>query len=359
MKERYLVLKNGSIYCAEGFGGNQTVHSEIVFNTGMTGYQETLTDSSYRGQMITFTYPMIGNYGINKDDFESLTPSVDAIIVHEVARQPSNFRSQMSLSEFAIKNQLPGLTGVDTRALTKELRDFGTMEAVIVDSLEQDVIDQAFSLELKKNQVLNTSTKTIYQAPSDGLSIAVIDFGIKNSILRALAKRNINVTVFPANTDANSILKTNPDGVLLSNGPGDPLDVDYALPVIKTLQEELPLMGICLGHQLFSLANGAKTYKMKFGHRGFNHAVKAINKEFACFTSQNHGYAVDSESIKNTNLEITHVEVNDNTVEGVRLKNHLAFSVQFHPDAAPGPHDCEYIFDDFINMIKEAKKGDK
>lgn len=359
MGQRYLVLKNGSVYSGVGFGSKKAVHAELVFSTGMTGYQETLTDASYRGQMITFTYPMIGNYGINKDDFESLKPAASGIIAHEIARRPSNFRSQMSLASYAEKNDLPGISGVDTRALTKELRDYGTMEAVIVDDLDQNVIAQMFAIPLPTNEVEKISTKTIYQAPTDGISIAVIDFGIKNSILRALAKRGINITVFPASVDAKTVLDANPDGVLLSNGPGDPQDVTYALPTIKALQAELPLMGICLGHQLFALANGANTYKMKFGHRGFNHAVRDLSKAYACFTSQNHGYAVDAASLAGTDLEVTHIEVNDQTVEGLRLKNHAAISVQFHPDAAPGPHDAEYIFDDFISMIKAVKEGGK
>lgn len=359
MGQRYLVLKNGSIYSGIGFGSKKVVHAELVFNTGMTGYQETLTDASYRGQMITFTYPMIGNYGINKDDFESLKPAVSAIIAHEIARRPSNFRSQMSLAGYAEKADLPGISGIDTRALTKELRDYGTMEAVIVDDLDQNIIAEMFATPLPTNEVEKVSTKTIYQAPTDGISIAVIDFGIKNSILRALAKRGINITVFPASVDAKTVLDANPDGVLLSNGPGDPQDVTYALPTIRALQAELPLMGICLGHQLFALANGANTYKMKFGHRGFNHAVRDLSKAYACFTSQNHGYAVDAASLAGTDLEVTHIEVNDQTVEGLRLKNHAAISVQFHPDAAPGPHDAEYIFDDFISMIKAVKEGDK
>lgn len=356
---RYLVLENGSVYSGEGFGSTKPVHAEIVFNTGMTGYQETMTDASYHGQIITFTYPMIGNYGINKDDFESLTPAADAIIVHEIARRPSNFRSQMSVTEYAEKTDLPGISGIDTRALTKELRDSGTMDAVIVDSLDEDVIKAMFATELSTSQVANASTKTIYQAPTDGVTIAVIDFGLKNSILRALAKRGVNMIVFPADVDAATVLAANPDGVLLTNGPGNPEDVAYAIPTIQSLQDKLPLMGICLGHQLFALANGAKTYKMKFGHRGFNHAVRDLRKEYSCFTSQNHGYAVDADSLTDTNLEVTHVEVNDKTVEGLRLKTRPAFSVQFHPDAAPGPHDAEYLFDDFIAMIQETQKGDK
>ncbi|UQS86665.1 carbamoyl phosphate synthase small subunit [Nicoliella spurrieriana] len=358
--KRYLVLKNGSVYSGEGFGSNRDVFTEVVFSTGMTGYQETITDPSYYGQAMVFTYPLIGNYGINSDDFESFQPAVDAIIVHELARRPSNFRSVMSLAEYAEQEDLPGLTGVDTRKLAKEIRKEGSMPAVIVSELDQAKIDQMFErdyqaeLEAKAKQV---ATKNIYQAPNDGVRIALLDFGLKESIVKALSKRNANVIVFPGNTPVKEIIESRPAGVLLSNGPGDPTEYPYALDTIRTLQERYPLMGICLGHQLFALANGAKTYKMKFGHRGFNHAVHDVNSPRCNFTSQNHGYAVDRDSLRDTDLVITHEEINDGTVEGVKLKGHRAFSVQFHPDACPGPHDSEYMFDQFIDLIKHNNGG--
>ncbi|QBO36797.1 carbamoyl phosphate synthase small subunit [Periweissella cryptocerci] len=357
MQKRYLVLENGSVYEGEAFGAAATAVGELVFNTGMSGYQETITDASYHGQMIVFTYPLIGNYGINRDDFESLTPAAEAIVVHEAARRPSNFRSQMSLAEYAEKQSLPGISGVDTRALTKELREAGTMKATLVDEVTETTVADLIAMTLPTNQVEKATTKTIYQAPTDGVSIALIDFGLKNSILRALAKRGVNVMVFPADVDAETVLAADPDGVLLSNGPGDPEDAAYAIPTIQTLEEKMPLMGICLGHQLFALANGASTYKMKFGHRGFNHAVRDLRKSNSDFTSQNHGYAVSADSLVGTDLEVTHEEVNDHTVEGLRLKSKPAFSVQFHPDAAPGPHDAEYLFDDFLTMIKETQQA--
>ena len=355
--KRYLVLANGSVYEGEGFGATAPVTGELVFNTGMSGYQESLTDLSYHGQILTFTYPMIGNYGINRDDFESLRPAASALVVHEIARRPSNWRSQMSLAEWAEKMDLPGITGIDTRALTKEIREHGVMKATIVDEVTPEVQETLAETVLSTRQVAEVTSQSTYANPTDGVSIAMIDFGLKNSILRSLAKRGVNVTVFPATVDAKTILDANPDGVLLTNGPGDPEAVEHILPVIRTLQEQLPLMGICLGHQLFALANGAKTYKMKFGHRGFNHAVRNFVNDQIDFTSQNHGYAVDAASIAGTDLEITHEEINDHTVEGLRLKNHNAFSVQFHPDAAPGPHDAEYLFDDFLTMIAAAKQG--
>lgn len=354
--QRYLVLENGSIYEGEAFGSSKSIIGELVFNTGMSGYQESITDLSYHGQILTFTYPLIGNYGINRDDFESFKPAASAIVTHEIARRPSNWRANMSLAEWAEKMDLPGITGVDTRALTKELRSYGVMKAALVDEVTDEVLANLKTVVLSTEQVKEVTTKSTYVNPTEGVSIAMIDFGLKNSILRSLARRGVNVEVFPADVDAQTILDTNPDGVLLSNGPGDPESVEKAVETIRILQEKLPLMGICLGHQLFAMANGAETYKLKFGHRGFNHAVRNLKTGRIDFTSQNHGYAVDPASISGTDLEITHEEINDHTVEGVRLKNHAAFSVQFHPDAAPGPHDAEYLFDEFLEMIANEKE---
>jgi carbamoyl-phosphate synthase small subunit len=357
--KRYLVLANGSTYEGQGFGSKKTVHAELVFSTGMTGYQESMTDASYDGQILVFTYPLIGNYGINRDDMESLHPAVDAIVVNELARLVGNWRSNMTLSHYAEIEDLPGIAEVDTRALSQELRDQGSMEAVIVDNLTSDTIQAAFDQPLGSTSAQTASTDNIYQAPNSGLRVALLDFGLKDSILRALAKRKLNVMVFPSTSSAQDILDSHPDGILLSNGPGDPADLDYVLPTIRTLEEQLPVMGICLGHQLFALANGAKTYKMKFGHRGFNHAIRVNGQARTCFTSQNHGYAVDRDSIADTNLEITQTEINDGTIEGIRLKNYAAFSVQYHPDASPGPHDAEYVFDDFVKAMQVHQKAGK
>ncbi|MCM0583044.1 carbamoyl phosphate synthase small subunit [Weissella diestrammenae] len=355
--QRYLVLENGSIYEGEAFGAAKMVTGELVFNTGMTGYQESLTDLSYHGQILMFTYPLIGNYGINRDDFESLQPAATALVVREVARRPANWRSQMSLAEWAEKMDLPGISGVDTRALTRELREHGVMKAILVDANPEAAVATLKATDLSESQVLEVTAKSPYVNPTAGISIALIDFGLKHSILRALAKRGVNVMVFPATVTAQTIIDANPDGILLSNGPGDPESVAFVLPVIRELQAHFPLMGICLGHQLFAMANGAKTYKLKFGHRGFNHAVLQRRTGKIDFTSQNHGYAVDPKSLTETDLEITHEEINDHTIEGLALKGHAAFSVQFHPDAAPGPHDAEYLFDDFIALIQASQKG--
>lgn len=356
MVKRYLVLENGSVYSGNGFGAETDVIGEVVFTTGMTGYQETITDPSYCEQIIVFTYPMIGNYGINKHDFESLKPQTKAIIVKEIARRPTNYNMQKTLTDYAVEHQLVGLADIDTRALTKELRDNGVMRGIITDDPKRVKETAILANYQPHDQVQRVTTKNVYQAPNQGVRVAVIDFGLKQSILKALAKRQAEVIVFPATVTLEEILKVQPDGILLSNGPGNPVDRPEALPLIQQLQHRFPLMGICLGHQLFALANGAKTYKMKFGHRGFNHAVFDKNHQKTTFTSQNHGYAVDEESLKATNLEITHQEINDHTIEGVRLKNYSAFSVQFHPDAAPGPHDAEYLFDDFIAMIKNNEE---
>ncbi|MFC4760850.1 carbamoyl phosphate synthase small subunit [Fructobacillus durionis] len=353
--ERYLVLENGSIYQGQAFGAQGELLTEAVFSTGMTGYQETMTDPSYYGQSMVFTYPLIGNYGINLDDNEADAPAVDAIIVKELARRPSNFRSVMSVGDYAKENGVVGIQGVDTRKLAKEIRQQGSMKAVIVNSLDQSRIDALFDQDydalLQEKRAQQAVAVPALSKEEADLHVALIDFGMKDSIMKALEKRGIAVTVFPADSDFETVAASQPDGVLLSNGPGNPTDCDFAYPLIRQLQEHYPLLGICLGHQLFALANGAETYKMKFGYRGFNHAVWDVSQQAKHFTSQNHGYAVDTQSLEDTDLEVTHEEINSRSVEGVRLKNRPAFSVQFHPDACPGPHDSEYIFDQFVSLM--------
>ncbi|MFD1318602.1 carbamoyl phosphate synthase small subunit [Loigolactobacillus zhaoyuanensis] len=354
--KRYLILADGSVFAGEGFGAPLTTAGEVVFNTGMTGYQETITDQSYNGQIITFTYPLIGNYGINRDDYESIAPTCKGVVVHEVARRASNWRNQMSLDEFLQRKNIPGISGVDTRRLTKRLRTAGTMKASIVDTVDDHAFDQLNALVMPKNQVQQVSTTKPYPSPATGHNVVVIDFGLKHSVLRELSKRQCNLTVLPYNTTAAEILDLAPDGVMLSNGPGDPKDVPEALDMIRGIQGKIPLFGICLGHQLFALANGADTYKMKFGHRGFNHPVREIATGRIDFTSQNHGYAVDPASVEQADLLVTHIEINDQTIEGLRHRNYPAFSVQFHPDATPGPHDATHLFDEFMEMIDAFAK---
>ncbi|QLF89813.1 carbamoyl phosphate synthase small subunit [Lactococcus lactis] len=357
MSKRLLILEDGTIFEGESLGANLDVTGELVFNTGMTGYQESITDQSYNGQILTFTYPIVGNYGVNRDDYESIHPTCKAVVVHEAARRPSNWRMQMSFDEFLKSKNIPGITGVDTRAITKIVREHGTMKASLVQARDEveHQMSQLQATVLPTNQVETSSTTTAYPSPNTGRKVVVVDFGLKHSILRELSKRECNLTVVPYNTSAKEILEMEPDGVMLTNGPGDPTDVPEAIEMIKEIQGKIPIFGICLGHQLFSLANGAKTYKMKFGHRGLNHAVREIATGRIDFTSQNHGYAVSSENLPE-DLMITHVEINDDSVEGVRHKHFPAFSVQFHPDAAPGPHDASYLFDDFIDLMDNFKK---
>ncbi|EHJ52166.1 carbamoyl phosphate synthase small subunit [Streptococcus macacae] len=356
MEKRLLILEDGTIFEGQAFGADLDVTGEIVFNTGMTGYQESITDQSYNGQILTFTYPLIGNYGINRDDYESIHPSCKAVVVSENTRRASNWRSQMSLDEFLKSKKIPGISGIDTRALTKIIRQHGTMKATIAspgDELEH-LQDQLRATVLPTNNIEQVSTKTPYPAPGIGKNIILVDFGLKHSILREFSKRDCNVTVVPYNTSAEEILNLSPDGVMLSNGPGNPEDVPEALEMIRGIQGKIPIFGICMGHQLFSLANGARTYKMKFGHRGFNHSVREIATGRIDFTSQNHGFAVDRSTLPNE-LIITHEEINDQSVEGVRHRYYPAFSVQFHPDSAPGPHDASYLFDEFLELIDAFK----
>jgi len=357
-KKRLLILEDGTVFEGIGFGADLKVIGELVFNTGMTGYQESITDQSYNGQILTFTYPLIGNYGINRDDYESITPTTKGVVVYEFARRPSNWRTHLSLDEFLKRKEIPGIAKIDTRALVKIIRKYGVLKAMLVnaDCVLEDQVKQLKVAVLPRKQVAQVSTVNPYPAPGVGRNVAVIDFGLKHSILRELSKRDCDITVLPYNTNAKTIFDLNPDGVMLTNGPGDPKDVPEAIEMIKAIQGKFPIFGICLGHQLFSLANGADTYKMKFGHRGFNHAVRDIATGRIDFTSQNHGYAVDPNSLDSKKLVVTHTEVNDDSIEGVRHRYYPAFSLQFHPDAAPGPHDALHLFDEFMEMMDAWRK---
>jgi len=358
--KRYLVLADGTVYPGTGFGATTGTVGELVFNTGMSGYQESITDQSYNGEILMFTYPLIGNYGINRDDHESIKPSCKGVVVHELARRASNWRSEMSLDDYLKQNDIPGIADIDTRAVTKHIREKGAMKATIVDEVTHETVPQLKATVLNPAVVAESSTNNAYPNPATGPNVVVVDFGLKHSILRELAKRHCNLTVLPYSATAGEILELNPDGVMLTNGPGDPKDVPGAQEMIRAVEQKVPLFGICLGHQLFCLANGADTFKMKFGHRGFNHPVREIATGRIDFTSQNHGYAVDRDSLAKTDLMITHEEINDGTVEGVRHRNYPAFSVQYHPDAAPGPHDADHIFDEFIDLMaahQAARKG--
>ncbi|QHE52127.1 carbamoyl phosphate synthase small subunit [Pontibacillus sp. HMF3514] len=354
MKTRQLVLEDGTTFIGNAIGSDEESFGEVVFNTGMTGYQEIISDPSYCGQIVTLTYPMIGNYGINREDFESIDPSINGLVVREACSAPSNFRSQESLDTFLKAKNIPGISGIDTRKLTKVLRKHGTMKGMFtaVDRSAEEVVAELQDRPLRKDQVSMVSTIKPYVVPGRGERIVLVDYGMKHGILRELTKRNCHITVVPYNTSAEEILHLNPDGVMLSNGPGDPKDVKGAIEMLKGIIGKIPIFGICLGHQLFALACGADTSKMKFGHRGSNHPVKDHATGRVYMTSQNHGYAVDETSLQSTPLISTQYALNDGSVEGLKHKEYDAFSVQYHPESAPGPEDSNNLFDEFLNMIQ-------
>ena len=355
--DKQLVLEDGSVYKGYGIGADIEMAGEVVFNTAMTGYQETLSDPSYNGQIITFTYPLIGNYGINRDDYETINPSIKGIVTREICRKPSNFRKEFTLDEVLKDLNIPGISGVDTRSLTKKIREHGTIKGVIT-GIEKDAQKVAESLRknnLPTNQIEQVSTKKAFLSSGLGKRVVLIDLGMKSGIMRELNLRGCDIIVMPHDASAKEILRQKPDGIMLSNGPGDPVDVPETISTIKDLIGKVPIFGICMGHQLISLACGAKTYKLKFGHRGANQPVKNLITGKVDITAQNHGYAVDIDSLKDTDLELTHIAVNDGTCEGVRHKKYSVFSVQYHPEASPGPHDPNYLFDQFIENMKKYK----
>lgn len=356
--KRQLILEDGTVLVGEGFGAERASLGEVVFTTGMTGYQEAITDQSFNGQMIVFTYPLVGNYGVNREDYESIEPTCQGVIVGEHSRLPSNWRSQMSLSEFLKLKNIPGIAGIDTRMLTRKLRDVGSMKGWLVDVTEdpEPLVSELQQLTLPTDQVAQVSCQKAYPSPGTGRNVVVVDFGLKHSILRELSKRECQMTILPHTASSTDILALKPDGVMLTNGPGDPKDLPEVIQMVREIQGKVPIFGICLGHQLFALANQADTFKLTFGHRGFNHPVREIATGRVDFTSQNHGYAVSPDSINEEELMVTHIEINDGTIEGLRHKKYPAFSVQYHPDAAPGPHDGVYLFDEFMDLMDNWKE---
>lgn len=359
-KKRLLVLEDGHVFEGIGFGGDHFQVGEIVFNTSMMGYQEVLSDLSYCSQIVMMTYPMIGNYGINRDDFESIDPAVFGFVVGEYCEKPCNWRSEMTLNEFLTLKNIPGIADVDTRMLTKIIRKTGTMKAVMADegADTEALVKMLKEYVMPTNQVESVSTKKAFQIPNRGDKIVLLDFGAKNGIVRELNLRRMDITVVPYNTSAEDIMALHPDGIMLSNGPGDPKDVPEAIETIKKLVGKVPMFGICLGHQLICLACGANTMKLKFGHRGGNHPVMNLATGKTEITSQNHSYAVEEDSLEGTGLVVTHKALNDKSVEGVKHETYPLFSVQYHPEASSGPEDANYLFDQFYNMI-ETFKGEK
>ena len=360
MKQKKIVMENGREFYGTGFGADRESIAEIVFNTSVVGYQEVLSDLSYTGQIVVMTYPLIGNYGINDDDYESKSPSMSGMVVHEYNDSPSNFRYTKTLSEAMEDNGIPGISGVDTRELARIIRDEGAQKAIITDADTplEDCLKKMAEWTFPSDCVSQVSCKKRWysRTANPKYNVAVIDCGIKLNIIREMNEMGCNLTILPYDTDAEQIMRLNPDGVFISNGPGDPENVPEVVRTLKELHGRVPVFGICLGHQIMALAGGAHTYKMKFGHRGGNHPVKNLETGRIEITSQNHSYAVDEESLKGTELTVTHRNLLDGTVEGIEDKEGLMFSVQYHPESAPGPQDSNYLFEKFLSMMDTAKK---
>ena len=349
-----LVLKDGSVFEGDLYGKRNAV-GEVVFTTGMSGYQETMTDPSFCDQIVVLTYPLVGNYGCNAMYNQSEKCWYQGLIVSELCTEPSNWRSEESLPEFLERHDVPVLTGVDTRAITRIIRRHGTLAGVIVPAdMPQEEIDALLAAPEEHGQVAKVTTKHIYTMGKGRHHVAVLDLGVKQHILTSLAGFDCKLTVFPAITPAEDILALNPDGIFLSNGPGDPKDLGQVVETVRELLGKKPIFGICMGHQVMALANGADTFKLPFGHRGINHPVKDLLVNKVVISSQNHGYVVSEESIKGLNVEVTNVSLNDGTIEGLKYHDHPSFTVQYHPEASPGPSGHEYLFERFIKMMEEC-----
>jgi carbamoyl-phosphate synthase small subunit len=367
-----LALEDGTVFSGRSIGASGTCEGEVVFNTSMTGYQEILTDPSYKGQMVTMTYPLIGNYGINRQDVESRQPHVAGFIIRELAPLHSNYRADMSLSEYLKRHKVVGIEGIDTRALTRRLRTSGAMRGI----LSTEILDDARLVERARQAAAMlgadwvTAVKPVESyrwdedqgdwslgevERGDGLHVVALDCGAKHNILRHLSERGVRVTVLPPDVSAEQILKLRPDGLFVSNGPGDPAAVDYAVQPLRDVLGKVPMFGICLGHQLLGRAIGAQTFKLKFGHRGGNQPVKNMDTGRVEITSQNHGFAIERSSLEAAGGVVTHINLNDDTVEGFRHRTLPVFSVQYHPEASPGPHDAAYLFDAFMEMMKTGR----
>ena len=351
----YLILEDGTIFTGISIGSEQETVSEIVFNTSMTGYLEVFTDPSYAGQAVVMTYPLIGNYGVCLEDAEAERPWLKGVIVRELSRIPSNFRSGETIQHFLKQHNIPGICNIDTRSLTKMLREKGTMNGMITTKEYADISQPISRIKAYqvRGTVMEATTKTAYTLGGAGKRVALLDLGAKENIARSLVQRGCQVTVYPADTKAEEILAAGPEGIMLSNGPGDPAEnVEVIREIRKLYQSDVPIFAICLGHQLMALATGASTYKLKYGHRGGNHPVKDLETGRVYISSQNHGYAVDSGSLNPAVAVPAFVNVNDQTNEGLRYTGKNIFTVQFHPEACPGPRDLGYLFDKFFQMME-------
>lgn len=354
MNKRQLILEDGTVLTGTGFGSETSRTGEVIFQTGMTGYQEVISDPNYHGHIAVMTYPSIGSYGINRDDFETITPFLNGIVAKEICHEPSNFRNEESLDSFLKRADIPGIAGIDTRMLTRLLREKGTMRGMITDWTTEisPILDQ-ITVEKEQCLVSNASIVRPYIVPGTAARIVVVDLGMKHSILHELTNRNCHVTVVPFNYTAEDILRFKPDGILLSNGPGNPEQVNETITMIQNVLGKIPLFGIGLGHQLFALACGAKTKKMHFGNYGTNFPVKDLATDRTWITTQSRHYYVDETSLESTPLEVTFRSLNDGTIEGVKHNEYPAFSVQFNPEGAPGSNETNYLFTAFLNVIAQ------
>ena len=354
MDNRKLIFENGREFAGRSFGAPCEAVCEVVFNTSMVGYQEILSDPSYCAQMVNMTYPLIGNYGLTDEDYETRVPKIGGFIVREYNDKPSNYRYTRTLADVMRENNIPGIEGVDTRAITRMLRDEGSMRAILTERPREEALETLRATAVPHDQVARVSGKSVWfsRTANYRYNVVAVDCGIKHNIIRSLNARGCEVTIVPWTVTAEEVMAMHPDGLFISNGPGNPKDAKPVITLVRALRGKLPIFGICLGHQIIALAYGASTYKLKFGHRGGNHPVKNLQTGKVEITSQNHSYAVNADSLAGTGLTVTHVNLLDGTVEGQKCAADRIFSVQYHPESAPGPQDSAYLFDEFIAMME-------